>query len=84
MGTFLLVSASRDCSRVKSAYRNAEAYRHREEENPEEGTHASQEVKLVHLPQQYCTSDVDEADHRRYDDRRQDDVGGVVEQRHEK
>uniref|UniRef100_J3MB69 Uncharacterized protein n=1 Tax=Oryza brachyantha TaxID=4533 RepID=J3MB69_ORYBR len=62
---------------------DGEAHLDGDEEDAEEGGHAGQEVELVNLPELGGALEVDEADHRRDDDRRQDHVGGVVEQRHQ-
>lgn len=44
---------------ICSPYRDQEAYLHREEDDTKEGSHASNEIKLVDLPDQDCSIIVD-------------------------
>jgi hypothetical protein len=63
------------------AYSNQEAYLDRLENHAEEGPHAGDEVHLVDFPDEDRRLVVDEADDGRDDDRAQDRVRGVLEQR---
>lgn len=66
------------------SYRNCKTKWDGNEENAEEGAHARQEVEFVNFPQPVCSLVVDQSAHSGDDDGCQDNIGGVVEQWHQK